>query len=204
VLGSGLLNIYPRANISLAEQISSESSLGALVSEFPLHAAPDAHHFPRRNRIISGISTGTCVVEASLRSGSLITARMALEQNRQVFAVPGSINNPGSRGCHRLLREGAALAENAADILGQLPTILQGQLELMRVHTAPAAAPRKRHKRDSLLGLISDDPLSHDSLLQATGLPVTELAERLLTLELSGKIRKVAGRWVRCQDIAKG
>jgi DNA processing protein len=200
VLGTGLLNIYPPSNKALAEQILGDDCAGALVSELPLNAPPDAHHFPRRNRIISGVSAGTCVVEASMRSGSLITARMALEQNRQVFAVPGSVNNPGSRGCHRLLREGAALAENAADILGQLTSMLQGQLELMQGQHADLAPEPDSKPSDSLLRLISDDPLSHDRLLTATGLSAGELAMRLLPLELSGQIQKEAGRWIRCRN----
>ena len=106
VLGNGLNTIYPKANAELATEISHGAGKGAVISEFPLHSPPDAFHFPQRNRIISGLSLAVCVIEATLRSGSLITARLALEQGRHVFAVPGSVNTPGSRGCHSLLRQG--------------------------------------------------------------------------------------------------
>lgn len=201
VLGSGLRKIYPASNSDLAVQISHGDVPGIVISEFPLDASPQAFHFPQRNRIISGMSLGVCVVEATLRSGSLITARLGLEQNRNVFAVPGSVNNPGSRGCHRLLREGATLAENAADIIEQLEPLLRGQLALLQEHgSSPASAQVNEQKLPAgctgLLKLITDDPVTQDNLLQRSGLSVAELSAQLLALELSGNICKVAGKWL--------
>lgn len=201
VLGSGLRQIYPASNSGLAEQISHGDVPGIVISEFPLDDPPQAFHFPQRNRIISGMSLGVCVVEATLRSGSLITARLGLEQNRNVFAVPGSVNNPGSRGCHRLLREGAMLAENAADILEQLEPLIRGQLALLQEHgSCPDNAQMMEQAVPAncagLLKLITDDPVTQDNLLQRSGLSVAELSAQLLALELSGKICKVAGKWL--------
>lgn len=132
VLGNGLASVYPTANRKLADRIvdTTRPVGGALLSEMPLDAGPVASHFPQRNRIISGMSLGVCVVEANMRSGSLITARLALEQNRDVFAVPGSINSPVSRGCHRLLRHGAVLTESAHDIVEHIRTLCQAQMAM--------------------------------------------------------------------------
>lgn len=195
VLGSGLKNVYPLANRQLATQIVGGEVNGAVISEFPLNAAPDTFHFPQRNRIISGMSLGVCVVEASLRSGSLITARLALEQNRNVFAVPGSVNMPGSRGCHQLLRDGATLTENAADVIDALQPLLHGQIELLRSVEDQTRRSRVPSGCRALLKLIGDDFITTDQLQSQSGLSHAELAAQLLKLELGGHIYKSAGKW---------
>ncbi|ALO44713.1 DNA-processing protein DprA [Pseudohongiella spirulinae] len=195
VLGSGLKNVYPLANRQLASKITGGEVNGAVVSEFPLNTAPDTFHFPQRNRIISGMSLGVCVVEASLRSGSLITARLALEQNRNVFAVPGSVNMPGSRGCHQLLRDGATLTENAADVIDALQPLLQGQIELLEKVKEQTSRARLPSGCRDLFKLIGDDPITTDQLQRLSGLSHAELAARLLKLEISGHIYRSAGKW---------
>lgn len=203
VLGNGLHSIYPAGHRPLAEQIveGGPEQAGALVSELPLDAGPVSSHFPRRNRIISGLSLGVCVVEAVLRSGSLITARLALEQNRNVFAVPGSVNNTRSRGCHRLIREGAMLIENAGDVLSQLETLVAGQRDLLQQQvelTCQAVAPSLPAEFRNVLNLLSDDPVALDELLSRTGMDVTALNQALLMLELEGCAVSQGGRWQRC------
>lgn len=197
VLGSGLKNVYPLSNRQLASQIISGERLGAVVSEFPLNAPPDTFHFPQRNRIISGMSLGVCVVEASLRSGSLITARLALEQNRNVFAVPGPVSMPGSRGCHQLLRDGATLTENAADVIDALQPLLRGQIELLQDMAQQNSRPRIPSDCRVLFRLIGDDLITTDQLQNLSGLTHAELAAQLLKLELGGHISKSAGKWAR-------
>lgn len=180
VVGTGLDKVYPAANRDLAHALASQ---GALVSEFPLGTPPLAANFPRRNRIISGMSLGCLVVEASLQSGSLITARLALEQGREVFAIPGSIHAPQSKGCHALLKQGAKLVEAARDILEELggPPI-----------AAPEPAARQG-KGCGLLELIGFDPVDLDTLGARCGLTVSELSAMLLTLELEGHISALPG-----------
>ncbi len=201
ILGSGLTNIYPEANYSLAKQIIDKG--GLLLSEFPLSVGPAKFRFPQRNRLISGLSLATCVVEASLRSGSLITARLALEQNRLVFAVPGSVDSQNSRGCHRLLREGAAVAENAADIKEQLAPMIQGQLDLLH-DTQQLTDERGCPTIDNLstqeaqvLKYVAAGPMDVDTLLRATGLSVSELQQCLAKLELRGHLTHHNGQWFR-------
>jgi len=189
VLGSGLERIYPAENRDLFHQIAQQ---GAVISEFPLHAEPDAHHFPMRNRIISGMSLGTVIVEASLRSGSLITARLAAEQNRDVFAVPGSIRSFKSTGTHTLIKQGAKLVEQARDVVEEFPQLLEDG------PGAPCDFPAKT--RDSGLNkrLAPDEqrvletldcyPIHIDALAQKTGLAVGKLAGILLNLELKGLV----------------
>ncbi len=179
VIGTGLDKVYPAANRELAHQLAQE---GALVSEFPLGTPPLAANFPRRNRIISGMSLGCLVVEASLQSGSLITARMALEQGREVFAIPGSIHAPQSKGCHHLIKQGAKLVESAQDILE----------ELGRFDAAPAlpAATLKEHQLFAHLGF---DPIDMDSLSQQSGLTIEALSAILLQLELEGGVAALPG-----------
>ncbi len=180
VVGTGLDKIYPAANRDLAHQLAKE---GALVTEFPLGTPPIGSNFPRRNRLISGMSIGCLVVEASQQSGSLITARQALEQGRDVFAIPGSIHSPQSRGCHKLIKQGAKLVETAQDILEELNLqIPQG----LSISPAPA-------RSEGLPDMIGFDPVSMDTLFQRTGLTVSQLSAMLLTLELEGKIARLPG-----------
>lgn len=209
VLGNGLFDVYPPRNRGLAKSIADPlgSCRGALVSELSLDAGPLPSHFPSRNRIISGLSLGVCVVEANLRSGSLITARLALEQNREVFAVPGSVNSARSRGCHLLLRQGAVLVESADDIVGQIESLYRGQLDLMTEAQIPGLPVKTRARGEpaallsseaaAVLALIGGDPISTDALVQRSGLSVTEISPVLLALELDGHILKTSGCWQR-------
>lgn len=196
ILGSGLDCVYPKAHAGLADKISEE---GALVSEFPLSWQPFAGNFPRRNRIISGLSMGVLVVEAARKSGSLITAKHALEQNREVFAVPGSIRNPMKQGCHGLLRAGAGLVERVEDIFASL-----GQFEEL-VGNSPAPAEEQSEmingldeREKVLLDNIGYEPTSLDEIVNVTKLGIEEITGRLLNLELEGLITAVApGSYIR-------
>lgn len=196
VVATGLDRVYPAANQALAHQIADQ---GALVSEYPLGTKPMAHFFPQRNRIISGLSVGTLVVEAALKSGSLITARTALEQDREVFAVPGSINNPQSKGCHQLIRQGAKLVEAGQDILEELSAILQLSLKEMPSEPAISNDPKDlKSVSAELLDYIEFDPISLDELVVLSKLPVSDIQGQLLMLELEGRIEALsAGRWRR-------
>ncbi|MCH9694963.1 MAG: DNA-processing protein DprA [Gammaproteobacteria bacterium] len=190
-LGHGIDRVYPAENHDLAHQVAAN---GALLSEYPLGAPPDKRHFPERNRLISGLSLGTLVVEAARRSGSLITARLAAEQGREVFALPGSIHNPLARGCHELIRQGAKLVETAADIGAELAP-LAGHLE----HAAlqPAAGPAMADSGDddyiTLCKYLSHDPVSVDELKSQSGLTIDQLSSMLLILELHGEVESVSG-----------
>lgn len=191
VLGHGIDQVYPAKNTELASTIAAE---GALVSEYPLGTAPRRAYFPQRNRIISGLSLGTIVVEAARRSGSLITARLAAEQGREVFALPGSIHNALARGCHRLIRDGAKLVESADDILSELGALARHVLE----ENEPADDMSKaRHEDDAeyrkLKDSIGHDPVSVDEILERSGLTIEEVSSMLLILELEGKIEKLSG-----------
>lgn len=201
ILGSGLANIYPRQNLPLAQQIIAQG--GLLLSEFPLSTPPAKYRFPRRNRLISGLSLATCVVEANLRSGSLITARLALEQNRQVFAVPGSVDSQNSRGCHRLLREGAAVAENAADIKSMLGPMLEGQIALLK-QRPPLDADHENLAGESLtaqesriMKRVDVGPVDTDALLKDTQMTISTLQQCLAKLELCGDLVYHSGKWFR-------
>ena len=179
IVGTGLDKVYPAANRQLAHQLAQE---GALISEFSLGTPPLAANFPRRNRLISGLSMGCLVIEASLQSGSLITARMALEQGREVFAIPGSIHAPQTKGCHHLIKQGAKLVECAQDILEELGhfsanTPLQSSV--------PEEHPLLKH--------LGFDPISMDDLSQRSGLTIGALSAILLQLELDGNIATLAG-----------
>ena len=180
IVGTGLDKIYPAANRDLAHALAQQ---GALISEFPLGTPPLAANFPRRNRLISGMSLGCLVVEASLQSGSLITARLALEQGRDVFAIPGSIHAPQSKGCHALLKQGAKLVEAAQDILEEL-----GGLLLASAPVANSAGPDS-----ALLDHLGFDPVDVDTLSERCGLTIAELSAMLLTLELNGCICALPG-----------
>lgn len=187
VLGTGLDCLYPRRHLGLAARIVAEG--GALVSELSLATPPQAANFPRRNRIISGLSLGVLVVEASPSSGSLITARLAAEQGREVFAIPGSIHHPGARGCHQLIREGAQLVETVEDIL----EALRGWQRL-----APRPAPAALADEHPLLALLRAEPQSSEALALRSGLPLPELLAQLTELELDGRIVCEGGCWECC------
>lgn len=183
VLGCGLDQVYPAAHRSLAQRIVAAG--GLVVSEFALPVRPEPGHFPRRNRIISGLSLGTLVVEAALKSGSLITARYALEQNREVFAVPGSIFSPVSEGCHWLIREGATLVCHPE----QLASHLTDSLPLLApsVPQVSVNLPEDPQQRD-LLALLGHERVDFEALLEASGLSVAQLHRLLAALELEGSI----------------
>ena len=198
VLGSGLDQIYPAQHGLLAARIAAQ---GALVSEFPRGTAPLRSNFPQRNRLISGLSLGTLVVEAARHSGSLITARLALEQGREVFAIPGSIHNPLTRGCHALIRAGAKLVESTQDIFEEIAISFDKQDDMSRGFgrdrvTAAAATLDKGHK--ILLDALGFESASVDTLVARTGLPSQSVASMLLVLELQGAVGSQAGgRYVR-------
>ena len=194
VLGCGLDIAYPRENAALASQIVASG--GALVSDLPTGAKPLKQHFPRRNRIISGLSVGTLVVEAALQSGSLITARLAGDQGREVFAIPGSIHNPMARGCHRLIRQGAKLVETADDIFTELGALLAGLKPDSRAE-APDVQEVFRPELDKdyeiLLDALGFAPASIDSLVARTGFAANAAASMLLVLELGGWVAQQHG-----------
>jgi DNA processing protein len=185
VMGTGLDRVYPSSHRKLAHRIAAQ---GALVSEFPTGTAPRPENFPRRNRIITGLSLGVLVVEAAVRSGSLISARCAAEQGREVFAIPGSIHNPLARGCHGLIRQGAKLVETAQDIIDELGALAMAS-QLPEI-------PREEHTGDTLPNLDSDymqlldnigyDPTSVDVLVKTSGLTAAEVSSMLLQLEMNG------------------
>nr|WP_230411666.1 DNA-processing protein DprA [Denitromonas iodatirespirans] len=190
VIGTGADRMYPARNQALARRIVEH---GAIVTEFPLGTQVAAHNFPRRNRIISGLAQGVLVVEAALGSGSLITARLANEQGREVFAIPGSIHSPQSKGCHRLIRDGAKLVETAEDILEE--SAFSG-------HADTAPAPAERHPDAAaeppvddagVLAALGHDPVSLDTLATRTGLTADALYAILLSLELDGHLARLPG-----------
>lgn len=192
VWGTGLDNCYPKRHRSLARAIIEQG--GLLVSEQPPDAAPHAGQFPKRNRIISGLSLGTLVVEASLNSGSLITARLALEQNREVFAMPGSIHSTQARGCHQLLREGAHLVETVRDVLEVLRLPLQAAIEAQPIRTSVAEPPAPN---SVLWPLLDHHPVSVDWLGEHSGLPVERVMQELMELELDGHVQHTAHGYSR-------
>jgi len=185
IVGTGLDKVYPAANRELAHELAQ---FGALISEFPLGTPPLAANFPRRNRLISGMSAGCLVVEAGLQSGSLITARMALEQGRDVFAIPGSIHAPQSKGCHALLKQGAKLVETAQDILEEL-----GELQPISTRDKIEQYAGMKEPDSVLLDHIGFDPVDIDTLRTRCGLTVAELSAMLLALELEGLISTLPG-----------
>jgi DNA processing protein len=193
VLGSGVDVVYPRHNLSLSEEIRQR---GALISEFPLGTPPRRAHFPQRNRVIATLSLGTLVVEAARRSGSLITARAAKEHNRRLFAVPGSIHNPMSRGCHELIRQGAKLTESASDILSELDfsaffaSVGHPSKDLAKPARLDAGMD-KEHK--ILLDALGFDPADLDLLVVRTGFKPQAVSSMMLILELEGHVQAAPG-----------
>jgi DNA processing protein len=183
VLGTGIDLVYPQRNAALAAQIAQR---GLLVSEFAPGTAPAAHNFPRRNRLISGLAQGCLVVEAALASGSLITARAAADQGREVFAIPGSIHSPLSKGCHALIKAGAKLVETAEDILAELGGFRPSGFASTTV-TQPASA------ETGLLQHMGHDPVDVDSLCSRAGLSAEQVSSELLRLELDGRITSLPG-----------
>jgi DNA processing protein len=188
VVGTGLDRVYPARNKALAHRLAAE---GAMVSEFAVGTPPKSGHFPRRNRIISGLSLGVLVIEAALESGSLITARLASEQGREVFALPGSIHSTLSKGCHRLIKQGAKLVESANDVLEELGRLLPQSI--------PGGIPGNASPDtvsatdDALLALLSGGPLILDQLASRLGLTVEDVSVKLLAAEMQGAIAKLPG-----------
>jgi DNA processing protein len=189
VCGTGLDRVYPTGHERLAEEIAAA---GALVSEFTTGTPPAPHNFPRRNRLMSGLARGVLVVEAAARSGSLITARLAGEQGREVMAVPGSIHNPLARGCHRLIKDGAALVETVDDVLSALG--------VSRLESAPdaresAKIPQGTLDSDAemLLNALGFEPTDLDRLVERTGMSARSVLSKLQLLELEGRVEALAG-----------
>jgi DNA processing protein len=194
VCGTGLDIPYPASNVELAESIAAH---GALVSEFPLGTPPMKANFPRRNRIIAGLALGTLVVEAALRSGSLITARLAAEQGREVFAIPGSIRNQKAQGCHQLIRQGAKLVETPQDIFEELRPLAGALAQLTDARKTTNREPNSDgllHKGyQILLDALGFEPAGVDLLVERTGLRADEVASMLLILELDGRVESYPG-----------
>ena len=186
VLGTGLEKFYPQRNRALAEAMIAQGS--AVVSEFALDAGPHASHFPRRNRIISGLSLGVLVVEASVASGSLITARLAAEQGREVYAIPGSIHHPAARGCHQLIRDGATLVET-------IEHILEGLRGWQYLPAAPVMAPVPAELDHPLLRLLFAAPHTSEALADSSGWALPKVLVALTELEIEGRAVAEGGRW---------
>lgn len=197
VVGTGLDRVYPKKHLALAHRIAQQ---GMLISEFPLGTPPLVPNFPRRNRIIAGLSLGTLVVEAALKSGSLITARLAAEQGKEVFAIPGSIHSPQSRGCHALIKQGAKLVELAQDVLEEmrLPTGGLAQEPALLPDDPDAAGPND----NALIAALGFDAVSLDALQARTGLDTARLQAQLLELELSGRVARLPGGLFQRQTVA--
>src|SRR5688572_8167824 len=185
VLGTGVDVVYPRRNAELAKAVAAR---GLLLSEFPLGTAPAAHPFPRRNRLISGLARGCLVVEAALASGSLITARAAAEQGRDVFAIPGSIHSPLSKGCHALIKSGAKLVESADDVLSELSGFRPSGYA-----STTAAEPTTSSGHGALLAHMGHDPVDVDALCLRAGMSAEQVSSELLRLELAGQVAALPG-----------
>ena len=197
-VGTGLDRVYPARHAGLMQRIAAQ---GLVASEYPLGSHPLALNFPRRNRLIAGITLGTLVVEAAVESGSLITARMALECGREVFAIPGSIHSPQASGCHRLIQEGAKLVERGADVLAELRLQSHGagrsaamsSAQPSLFATAPPSPPEPDGPDTALRAALGHDPVSFDVLSARTGMTAERLAARLLDLELAGLLDRLPG-----------
>lgn len=194
VLGTGLKYIYPRSHQKLAQDIVRKN--GLLISEFPIDTQPKAMNFPIRNRVISGLSVGVLVIEAAVRSGSLITARQALEQNREVFAIPGSIHNPMARGCHQLLRQGAKLVETSQDVLEEINLSIKHTKEChpSQSHQEPIDLDPALKR---VLAQIGYEVTALDVIILRAGLTAAEVSSMLLPLELEGYVQSVPGGYIR-------
>ena len=194
VVGTGIDRVYPAAHRALARRIADQ---GLIVSEFSLGTPPLAANFPQRNRLIAGLSRGTLVVEAALRSGSLITARLAAEAGREVMALPGSVLADQSAGCHALIRQGAALVTSVEQVLQELqalpPLDLPAVLKAPTAATAPTAAPSAKQADDPVLRALGHDPLTLDALIDRCGWPAPALSAHLLTLEFDGLVARLPG-----------
>ncbi len=194
VCGTGADRIYPACNAELAERIVEQ---GALVTEYPPGVGVQAHQFPRRNRLISGLSVGVLVVEAGPRSGALITARLAAEQGREVFAIPGSIHNPLARGCHRLIRNGAKLVECSRHIMDELGGMIGASRATIEQNADVAVQPEHDFETDpqyeQLLSKMGWDPVSIDQLVERCGLTAAELSSMLLILQLADRVEPLTG-----------
>ena len=184
VVGTGLDRVYPKKHLNLAHRIAER---GLIISDVPLGTPPLTANFPRRNRLISGLSHGTLVIEAALKSGSLITARLAAEQGKEVFAIPGSIHSPQSRGCHQLIKQGAKLVESAQDVLEEL------RLPLSFISAEAAAVDDMPSTEHPLLKALGFDAASLDALQARTGWPTPQLQAQLLELELNGDVARLPG-----------
>ena len=197
VVGTGLDRVYPKRHHDLAHRIVQH---GLIVSEFPIGTPPLAENFPRRNRIIAALTQGTLVVEAAIQSGSLITARQALDLGKDVFAIPGSIHSPQSKGCHYLIKQGAKLVESAQDVLEELPmkpsslvnAMISGALQA-HFTTASGTNTSQTQEENALLKALGHDPMSLDALIDRTGIPAAQLQVQLLELELLGEVARLPG-----------
>lgn len=198
VLAHGLDDIYPNRNRNLGLEVVKQ---GALVSEFPIGVSPRAEFFPRRNRIISGLSLGVLVVEAALKSGSLITAHEAVDQGREVFAIPGSINDPLAKGCHALIRNGARLVETAQQVVDELMPLLGFMQQQIEPLTQQAHAQADQYEQNSLerrlLAALEYEPTPIDQLVGLTGLCVADISSTLVMLEIDGVVQQQQGGYCR-------
>jgi DNA processing protein len=193
VVGTGLDRVYPKQHRALAHQVAQQ---GLILSEYPLGTPPLAANFPRRNRLISGLSQATLVVEAALPSGSLITAKLALEQGRDVMAIPGSIHAAQSKGCHLLIKQGAKLVESAQDVLEELKLPLMQVQATLALESAPVGdgpPPSEAHSEGELLRALGHDPVSLDALQARCGWPTAQLQAQLLEMELMGQVGRLPG-----------
>jgi DNA processing protein len=198
VVGTGLDRVYPKRHHDLAHRIAQS---GLIISEFLIGTPPLAENFPRRNRIIAALSQGTLVVEAAIQSGSLITARQALDLGKEVFAIPGSIHSPQSKGCHHLIKQGAKLVESAQDVIEELvikPTLRRSNAMISGALHAETTASMvqdacENEGENPLLQALGHDPMSLDALIDRTGIPAAQLQVQLLELELLGEIARLPG-----------